>query len=75
MNKEKVISIIKNARESHEIWIKHGQILIDGLNLENAQAPLNCNDCEFDLWFNSNGTMLRNFSWYEEVNEIHVKLS
>ncbi len=73
MNKEKVISIIKNARESHEIWIKHGQILIDGLNLENAQAPLSCEDCEFDLWFNSNGTKLRNFSWFKEVNKQHEK--
>jgi len=73
MKKEKVISIIKNALESHEVWIKHGQILIDGLNLDTAQAPLSCDDCEFHLWFNSNGTKLRNFSWYNEVNDIHNK--
>ena len=73
MKKEKVISIIKNAIESHEVWIKHGQILIDGLNLENAQAPLSCEDCEFHLWFNSNGKKLRNFSWYTEINNIHTK--
>ncbi len=73
MKKEKVISIINSAIESHAVWIDHGQILIDGLNLENAQAPLNCDDCEFHLWFNSNGTRLRNFSWYNEVNEIHAK--
>ncbi|WP_299875885.1 hypothetical protein [uncultured Cocleimonas sp.] len=73
MKKEKVISIINSAIESHEVWVKHGQILIDGLNLDTAQAPLDCEDCEFHLWFNSNGTRLRNFSWYKEVNDIHTK--
>ena len=73
MKKEKVISIIKNALESHQDWIEHGQVLIDGLNLDTAQAPLSCDDCEFHLWFNSNGTRLRNFSWYEEINDIHTK--
>lgn len=73
MKKEKVISIIKNALESHQGWIEHGQVLIDGLNLDTAQAPLSCDDCEFHLWFNSNGTRLRNFSWYEEINDIHTK--
>jgi len=73
MNKEQVIEILQHAHEDHQTWVRHGQILIDGLNLENAIAPVKCTDCEFGLWFYAEGTELQNFAWYKEIKEIHDK--
>ena len=73
MDKQQVIEILQHAHEDHQTWVKHGQILIDGLNLENAIAPVKCTECDFGLWFYTEGTELQNFPWYKEIKELHDK--
>ncbi len=73
MNKEQVVAIIQSAHQSHQKWVEHGKILIDGFNLDTAEVPVKTIDCKFGMWLDAEGSEMRQFPWYQEIKELHEK--
>jgi hypothetical protein len=71
MNKDLIVSIIRNAKASHKRWVENALSLIEGLPLDKNQVPVNATDCEFGTWYYAEGQALRGIPAYREIEEHH----
>jgi len=74
MEKKEIIDVLREAQISHSSLVNDGQILLDGLNLETIEQPVDPEDCKFTTWFNDNDIFLNYFPWFQGLKDIHDKI-
>ena len=74
MDKQEIISILQQARVSHDILLNDGQVLIDGINLDKVEEPIKCDDCQFSHWYVEHESKISAFTWFQELKETHINL-
>ncbi|MEH6455230.1 MAG: hypothetical protein V7749_02845 [Cocleimonas sp.] len=74
MQKQEIINVLREVRDSHIIWVKQGKIIVDGINLDRLEEPVAYDECDFSHWCESSKNKISAFSWFDEVQEIHTKL-
>jgi len=74
MDKQEIISILQQARVSHGFFIDDGQVLIDGINLDKIEEPIQCDDCQFSHWYVEHEIKISAFTWFQELKQIHINL-
>lgn len=75
MNKQDLLTTLRQAKNTHVEWRDHAELLIKGLEFSLAKAPVEQEDCEFCKWYKGAGKeafgCLDN---YELVDETHKML-
>lgn len=75
MNKQDLLNALQQAKNAHLEWRDHAELLIKGLELSLAKAPVDQAQCEFCKWYKGAGKeafgCLDN---YELVDETHKML-
>lgn len=51
MSKNEVLLMLLKARQLHLEWRSHAEMLIKGMELNDAKAPVEDHRCEFGKWF------------------------
>jgi hypothetical protein len=69
LDRESTIGIISSARESSEYCVKQGAILVECVDLHEADIPLGVTDCKFGKWLESHRVGLNNFIWYMDLQK------
>ena len=79
MQKQEIINILQDVRDSNKEWIKQGKIIVDGMNLDLLEEPVDAEDSDFSKWCDLNEDKVSSFSWFEELQlkqqEIHEAYS
>jgi len=70
-NKTKTITRIQNAVDSHTLWLDQAKLLVEGKSTHTVRKPIACTECEFGVWFYSEGQLLNSFPWFKEVDALH----
>lgn len=74
MNKEELVTVIRNAKAGHKRWVENALSLIEGLPLDKNQVPVNATDCVFGKWYYGEGQGLKSLPSYREVEQYHDAL-
>jgi hypothetical protein len=74
MNKDELITIIRNARGAHKKWVENALSLIEGLPLDKSQVPVNSTDCAFGKWYYSDGQAFKSLPSYRDIEDHHDAL-
>jgi len=74
MEKQEIINTILDARDTHAVWLQQGKIILNGINLDRLEEPVDLSDCDFSHWCESNKSNISAFSWYQELQQLHKKL-
>ena len=71
MNKNELISIITNAKQSHKRWVENARSLVAGIPLDKSQIPVNSTDCNFGQWYYGKGQALIKMVSFKDIEEQH----
>lgn len=74
MNKEELITRLRDARRGHKKWVGYALSLIEGVPLDKGQVPLNSTECEFGKWYHGDGQSLRDIPGFKEIDSYHDAL-
>jgi len=58
MEKEDVLNHLRIAKAAHIKWLQKAKLLIHGLDIKKDCIPVDCTECNFGIWFYSEGQML-----------------
>ncbi len=62
---------IQEASDTFEGWLGQAQLLVDGKSTHLVRKPVSCKKCEFGRWLYSEEHVLKKFSWFHEIKELH----
>ena len=71
MEKKEIISIIKDVRISQDSWLNQGRIILEGINLDRIEAPVEHTDTEFGQWCITNQDKMYSFLKFNDLQELH----
>lgn len=71
MDKNEVITLIRNAKAGHKRWVENAISLIKGLPLDQSQVPVNATECVFGQWYYSTGQDLKSFVVFKDIEKYH----
>lgn len=72
MDKNEVITLIRNAKAGHKRWVENAISLTKGLPLDQTQVPVNATDCVFGQWYYSDeGQNLKSFAVFKDIEKYH----
>jgi len=77
MNIHAALDNLDKARRSHIKWLNRAKSIIDGKSLVRDPHPLKSTECQFGLWFTSEGeTLFKNLEidGIETIHMLHHKL-
>lgn len=74
MQKQEIINVLRELRDSHVSWLRQGQIILDGINLDRLEEPVGYDECDFSQWYISSKNKTSAFSWLCEIQEMHENL-
>jgi hypothetical protein len=74
MEKKDVVSTLRGAAVSHKKWVGNALALIEGVPLEKDKVPVNSTECEFGIWYYSDGQNLKDIPGFKEIEKPHNKL-
>jgi hypothetical protein len=72
MNKNEVITLIRNAKNGHKRWVENAISLTKGFPLDQSQIPINATECVFGQWYYSDeGQNLKTFATFKDIEKYH----
>lgn len=74
MDKNEVITLIRNAKAGHKRWVENAISLSKGLPLDQSQVPVNATECVFGQWYYSEGQDLKSFTIFKDIEKYHDSL-
>ncbi|WP_339136907.1 MAG: CZB domain-containing protein [Candidatus Electrothrix sp. GW3-4] len=74
MDKNEVITTLRDAARNHKKWVADARALIEGVPLEKDKVPVNPTECEFGNWYYTVGQTLNEIPGFKEIEESHNKL-
>ena len=73
MEKVEVLKNIRAARRAHTQWVDKAKSLVNGLEVEKEQIPLEVTECSFGKWFHCDGQILLSFFTEEAIGKVDNK--
>ena len=73
MEKSDVLTNIRAARRAHVIWVDRAKALVNGLEIERDQIPLEVTECSFGKWFYADGQILLSIFTEEAIMRLENK--
>ena len=79
MEKRDVVEHLRAAKAAHIKWVQKAKLLINGLDVEEDNIPVDATECKFGKWFYSEGQILNSLSSIpskeiDSIEELHSKL-
>jgi len=79
MDKNKVLSQLRAAKEAHVNWVQKAKMLISGFSIDKDAIPVNSTECRFGQWFYSDAQKLNALQnnpleCMENVERLHFEL-
>ena len=74
MNKTSIIKCIQQVKPEHIEWIRQGRRLVKGFPEEKITRPIQCEACNFTLWYESEGHKLVNIPQLKAVEKLHQEI-
>ena len=71
MKKQDISNIIKDVRNSHDSWMIQGRIILDGINLDRVEEPVDHTECCFGQWCESNKNKILALPPLEQLEQLH----
>ncbi len=70
-NKETIIVGIKKASDEYKVWLDQAELLVEGKANHIVKDPVAHTNCEFGVWFYSEGQQLSTVTGFKEVESAH----
>jgi len=79
MNREDILGQLKVGKAVHSGWLQKAKQMIDGFTINETSTPVTSTECQFGLWFYTDGqrlNSLRNNSpqSMKNIEALHYKL-
>jgi hypothetical protein len=71
MDKNEIITLVRNAKGGHKKWVENAISLIEGLPLDKNQVPVNATECTFGQWYYGEGQGLKSIKVFKEIELYH----
>jgi len=71
MNKNQIITILKQAKPDHVELIRQAQSLLNNESQNKIEKPVTCNDCLLGKWHTHEGFKLVNIPQLNELEVLH----
>ncbi len=74
MDKNDLITTLKDAVVSHKKWVGNALAIIEGVPLEQDKVPVNATECEFGKWYYGTGQLLTEIPGFKDIEKSHDQL-
>ncbi len=77
MDKETVLEHLSAAKKAHIKWVNRAKSLVEGLPVDKDAIPMDSTECQFGMWFYSEGqklNMLTNMDCMGTIEGLHSQL-
>lgn len=71
---KKIIHKLRDAKLAHKRWVGHAAALIEGINIDKKQVPINHTDCVFGQWYYGEGQNLSSLQSFKNIENSHSRL-
>ena len=71
---QKIIHNLRKAKQAHKRWVGHAAALIEGINIDKEQVPINHTDCIFGQWYYGEGQNLSSLQEFKNIENSHSDL-
>lgn len=79
MEKEHVVTHLRNAKSAHISWLQKAKLLINGVDVNEEAVPVDSTECNFGKWFYGEGQKLNALSnnppeCMQNIERLHFQL-
>lgn len=74
MNKNEILTHLRDAKKAHVAWVTYANAMVEGLIVEEFKVPIHGTDCGFGKWYYGEGQVLMLLPEFKKIDAPHLKL-